>query len=267
MRRSSLLRADEARGRSGVTGLFSRASSARPVVPLRLSEAGFDLIAETKLAGPADGPLANVPEPGRHVVELARLYTKAGAAAVSVLTEPSRFSGTLDHLDSVSNEVDVPVMRKDFLVDPIQVVEARAAGASGVLLIVRLTEQALLLEMARLALSYGMFVLVEIFDEDDLDRASTVIDQGALLGVNTRDLTTLQVDPGRLAALADLLPAQRTTVAESGITTAEDAESVASLGYRLALVGTALVTSADPMSLTSDLIMAGRRARTARSTA
>jgi indole-3-glycerol phosphate synthase len=263
MAESSLLRAGETKARSGVTGLFSRALSARPVVPLRLSEAGFDLIAETKLASPSDGPLARTHDQERHVVGLARLYKEAGSAAVSVLTEPSRFNGALDHLESVSAAVDLPMMRKDFLVDPIQVIEARAAGASGVLLIARLTEQALLVEMTGLALSYGMFVLVEIFDEEDLERASTVFDHDILLGVNTRDLTTLQVDPKRLEVLASLLPSQLTTVAESGITTAEDAESVVSLGYRMALVGTALVTSADPKALTGDLIAAGRRARTA----
>ena len=247
-----------------MTGLFSRASSARPVVPLQLSDDGFDLIAETKLTSPADGPLAPSPDPERRVVELARQFRDAGAAAISVLTEPSRFDGALSHLESVSSAVDVPAMRKDFLVDPIQVAEARAAGASGVLLIARLVEPELLLAMAEQARSYGMFILVEVFEEQDLERASLVLADDVMLGVNTRDLETLRVDPDRLARLADHLPEDVTTVAESGISNAGDVESVVLLGYSMALVGTALVKSSDPGQLASDMIRAGRQARTLR---
>ena len=124
MAEASQLRAGVARGRAGVTGLTSKARSARPVVPLELLETGFDLIGEVKLASPADGQLVTADDPGRRVEELASLYRDGGAAVISVLTEPSRFGGILGHLEMVVAVVDVPVMRKDFLVDPIQVIEA-----------------------------------------------------------------------------------------------------------------------------------------------
>ncbi len=265
MAESSHLRADEARGRIGVTGLAARASSARPVVPLDLPENGFDLIGEVKLASPADGQLVTVDDPGRRVQELASLYEDADVAVISVLTEPSRFLGNLDHLEATAVAVEVPVMRKDFLVDPIQVIEARAAGASGVLLIARLTEAPLLAEMTDTAIGFGMLVLVEIFDETDLDRVSVVFDREILIGVNTRDLTTLKVQPGRLADLAPHLPDHLPGVAESGVRSTDDAEAAARLGYRLALVGTALVTSEAPGETARRLIAAGRRAISKRS--
>ena len=258
MAESSLLRARQTSAAEGVTGLASRASSAEPPVPLHLSEAGFDLIAEAKLASPSVGTLVPVDDPLGRAMNLASLYEEAGAAAVSVLTEPSRFDGHIDHLEAAASRVAVPVMRKDFLVDPIQVVEARAAGASGVLLIARLTDSALLVEMTDAALEFDMFVLVELFDEPDLERASVVFDRNVLVGVNTRDLTTLEVDSGRLAALAPLLPRHLPRVAESGVISPEHARSVAQLGYRLALVGTALATAPDPKEAARSLIASGR---------
>lgn len=248
-----------------MTGLTTRASSAQPVLPLDLPKTGFDLIAEAKLASPADGPLVTVDDSGRRVVELAFLYEEAGAAVVSVLTEPSMFHGHLDHLEAAAGAVDLPVMRKDFLVDPIQIVEARAAGASGVLLIARLGEASLLAEMTDSAIGFDMFVLVEVFDEADLDRTSVVFDRDVLVGVNTRDLTNLEVDPRRLATLAPLLPDHLLGVAESGVSSPEDVEWVAALGYRMALVGTALVTSEAPRETARKLIAAGRRTITLRS--
>jgi indole-3-glycerol phosphate synthase len=266
MAESSLLRAGQARATSGITGLRSRASSAPPVHPLVLGDVGFDLIAEAKLASPATGSLVTTGDPRDRVVELASLYRDAGAAAVSVITEPSRFDGNMDHLEAAAAVVDVPVMRKDFLVDPIQVIEARAAGGSGVLLIARLVDTAVLVEMTDAALSFGMFVLVELFDEADLERASVVFDRQVLVGVNTRDLTTLQVDSQRLATLAPLLPDHLPGVAESGVLSTEDAESVATLGYRMALVGTGLVTMEAPGEATRTLITAGRLAASLEST-
>lgn len=258
MAHSSHLRAGEAKRRAGATGLTSRASSARPVVPLVLSATGFDLIGEVKLASPANGRLVTADDPERRMGELASLYQAGGAAVISVLTEPSRFAGSLGHLETAAGVLDVPVMRKDFLVDPIQVVEARAAGASGVLLIARLTDASLLTEMANTAIGFGMFVLVEVFDKTDLDRASVVFDMEVLIGVNTRDLTTLEVDSGRLADLAPHLPEDLPGVAESGIKSPADAEFAAGLGYRLALVGTSLVTSGSPEDTVRSLISAGR---------
>ncbi len=255
---ASHLRAGDARAKSGMTGLTSRASSSRPVVPLDLPKTGFDLIAEVKLASPADGQLVTSDNPGRLCQELAVLYENGGAAAISVLTEPTRFHGDLDHLEAVAAVVDVPVMRKDFLVDPIQVIEARAVGASGVLLVSKMIEASVLAEMTDTAIGFGMFALVEVFDEADLDKASIVFDRMILIGVNARNLTTLQVEPRRLAKLAPQLPQHLTRVAESGVKTPSDSALAAELGYRLALVGTAIVTSEAPTETVRTLIAAGR---------
>jgi len=251
--------------RAAAAGRFSAADFDKPLVPLTLGD--FDVIAEIKDRSPAEGDLAT-PDSDRAARALA--YATGGAAAISVLTEPDKFSGSLEHLEEVVAAVpDTPVMRKDFLVDPVQILEARKAGASGVLLIVTMLSDARLREMLDCATEHGMFVLLESFDSDDLVRASRLLDnspdrqcveRGQLLfGVNTRNLRTLHVDPDRLAKLAADLPAGY-CVAESGLHDADDAASVAELGYRLALVGTALMRSDDPASL----IMAMREAGSVR---
>lgn len=260
MAESSRRRADEARRGPGAGPLASRARDARPALSLDLSEDGFDLIAEAKLASPADGRLVPEGSGSAAVVKLARFYETAGALAVSVLTEPDRFDGSLAHLEAAADAVDIPTLRKDFLVDPIQILEARASGASGVLLIARMVSGETLVEMTDQALSLGMFVLIEVFDESDLDAASVVFDRDILIGVNTRDLTTLGVDSSRLKAMAPRLPQNLPAVAESGIHSPDDAMQAVRLGYRLALVGTGLVTSADPGAAAGALISAGRRA-------
>jgi indole-3-glycerol phosphate synthase len=225
-----------------------------------LSSNGFGVIAEAKLASPSEGVLAA--GGGDRVAALSRAYAAGGAAAISVLTEKSRFGGAIDHLEAVAGSVDLPVMRKDFLVDPIQVEEARSAGASGVLLIARLLTGGLLAEMTDLTLTLGMFPLIEIFDEDDLEKTSQVFDRDVLIGVNCRDLTNLGVDRRRFEALAPLLPDGLPAVAESGLESPEDVAAVAALGYRLALVGTALVRSGDVRSDLESMIEAGRSAMT-----
>lgn len=260
MAESSRRRADEARRGAGAATLTSRARDARPALPLDLSEDGFDLIAEAKLASPADGRLVPEGSGSAAVVKLARSYETAGALAVSVLTEPDRFDGSLAHLEAAADAVDIPILRKDFLVDPIQILEARASGASGVLLIARMVSGETLTEMTDQALSLGMFVLIEVFDESDLAAASVVFARNILIGVNTRDLTTLGVDASRLKAMAPRLPENLPAVAESGIHSPDDAIQAVRLGYRLALVGTGLVTSADPGAAAGALISAGRRA-------
>ena len=260
MASSSRRRADETRARSGEALLMSRATSARPAIPLSLSREGFDLIAEAKLASPADGQLVASDDSEASVSRLATAYSAAGAVAISVLTTPERFGGSLTHLERASRAVEAPVLRKDFLVDRIQVIEARAAGASGVLLIARLVSGELLEEMVDLATSLAMFALVEVFDEYDIEAASIVFDRDILIGVNTRDLSNLQVDPSRLTRLAHVLPEGIPAVAESGIKTPDDAAEAARLGYRLALVGTSLVTSESPENSARRLIAAGRSA-------
>ncbi len=234
----------------------------QPIVPLALGE--FDVIAEIKDRSPAEGNLAS-DDSDRSVK--AKHYADGGAAAISVLTEPSQFGGALQHLEEVVAAVpDTPVMRKDFLVEPVQVLEARKAGASGILLIVSMLSDDKLRAMLDCTWDHGMFVLLESFSEEDLARTSQLLDttvgqdkaqNGQLLvGVNTRDLRSLHVDPDRLSKLAPALPAAR-CVAESGLHDADDVAAVAALGYQLALVGTALMRSDDPATLVATMRAAG----------
>ena len=240
----------------------------RPLFPLQLN--GFDLIAEIKNTSPSEGELNMA---GRSRKDSAIAYAGAGAAAISVLTEPSRFSGELSHLDEVAHVAagyQVPVMRKDFLVSALQVMEARASGASGVLLIVAMLTDAQLGNLLACAWEHSMFVLLESFDQTDLDRTHKLLqsehvqEQVAanrlLVGVNTRNLRTLKVDNNRLANLASFLPKEAVCVAESGLRLPEDATAAKRRGYSAALVGSALMRSGDPAKLISDMLAAGRSA-------
>jgi indole-3-glycerol phosphate synthase len=235
---------------------------------LRLDASGFDLIAELKLRSPAAGQLGAA---GENVAARVTAYAQAGAAAISVLTEPSRFDGSLDHLASAAQALAplaVPAMRKDFLVDPYQVLEARAAGAGGVLVIVRMLSRSEIDALLDCARSLGLFVLLEAFDARDIELLRELIEAHAganplLAGVNCRDLTTLQVVPQRLLELAPLLPARAPRVAESGVATAADARQIAAAGYQLALVGSALMQADDPRALAAAVLAAGRAARKA----
>jgi indole-3-glycerol phosphate synthase len=235
----------------------------KPVVPLRFD--AFDIIAEIKNESPAEGLLAAA---GEDRAGRARQYAEAAVLAVSVLTEPSRFAGELAHLEEVVAAIpDTPVMRKDFLVEPGQILEARAAGASGVLLIVTMLSDVKLREMLDCAGEHGLFVLLECFDASDLSQLRAILtsadsdraEKGELLfGINTRNLRTLTVDADRLETLADKLPPGR-VVAESGIRNAGGVARAARLGYSIALVGTALMRSRDPAALIRTLCAAGRR--------
>jgi len=237
----------------------------RPVVSLRHGD--FDVIAEIKDRSPAEGDLATG-ESDRSAQ--AQRYARGGAAAISVLTEPSRFAGALEHVTNVVDAVPgVPVMRKDFLVDTVQIQEARAAGASGVLLIATMLDDDKLRAMLDCCYEYGMFVLLESFDEDDLRRSRALLenpndadqanDGQLMFGVNTRNLRTLEVDSERLEKLSAHLPTGY-CVAESGLRSSEDAARVATLGYRMALVGTALMRSDDPEALVAAMCRAGASA-------
>jgi indole-3-glycerol phosphate synthase len=235
---------------------------------LRLDASGFDLIAELKLRSPAAGQLGPSRE---NVAARVTAYAQAGAAAISVLTEPSRFDGSLDHLARAAQALAplaVPAMRKDFLVDPYQVLEARAAGAGGVLVIVRMLSRSEIDALLDCARSLGLFVLLEAFDARDIELLRELIEAHAganplLAGVNCRDLTTLQVVPQRLLELAPLLPARAPRVAESGVATAADARQIVAAGYQLALVGSALMQADDPRALAAAVLAAGRAARKA----
>jgi len=233
---------------------------------LQLSGEAFDLIAELKLRSPALGDLS-----ARTLDPVARLrgYAEAGAAVCSILTEPSRFDGDLAHLRLAAATLapyGVPAMRKDFLVDPYQVLEARAAGAAGVLLIVRMVPLATLVSMLDAAAELGLFVLLEAFDAADIAVAAGIArerrgrDEQVLMGLNCRDLQSLQIDFARFAQLRDALPPEWPAVAESGVVTVEDAATVARLGYRLALIGTTLMQHDDPAQAVRDLLAAGRGA-------
>jgi indole-3-glycerol phosphate synthase len=247
---------------AAVSASFSSSDFDKPLLPLKL--ASFDVIAEIKDRSPAEGALSsdNSDRKAR-----AKSYADGGAAAISVLTEPSRFDGDLKHLEEVVDAVPkTPVMRKDFLVEPVQILEARRAGASGVLLIATMLGDAKLREMLDHAWEHGLFVLLEAFDEEDLRRTSLLLENPVdgdraesgqlLVGVNTRNLRTLEVDPDRLMNLAPALPRAR-CVAESGLLVPDDAARVAGWGYRMALVGTALMRSDDPSALIAAMRDAG----------
>lgn len=247
-------------------GLRMRCAALPPLPRLRLSAEGFDLIAELKLRSPALGDLS-----ARTMDPVARLrdYAEAGAAICSVLTEPSRFDGDLSHLRQAATTLapyGVPAMRKDFLVDPYQVLEARVNGAGGVLLIVRMVGRDRLVAMLDAAAEQGLFVLLEAFDADDLAIAADLAaarrgrDEQVLMGLNCRDLQTLQIDFARFERLREQLPTEWPAVAESGVITTDDAVQVARLGYRLALVGTTLMQRDDPAQAVRELLVAGRGA-------
>src|SRR6266481_5134182 len=199
MARSSTVRVHAARQRESFAELEKRARGTPPGPALRLSPAGFDVIAELKLRSPAAGPLG---DESQDWLGRVAAYARGGAAAVSVLTEPSRFDGSLEHLRQASAALaplGVPTMRKDFLVDPYQVLEARAAGAGGVLVILRMLTRPRIDQLLDVAAELGMFVLLEAFDAADLDMArdlKTARPNGGemiLMGVNCRDLQTLKV--------------------------------------------------------------------------
>lgn len=226
--------------------------------PLRLD--GFALIAEIKRASPSAGTLADA---GLDPASQARQYARAGAAMISVLTEPDRFGGSEADLRAVAKNVQVPVMRKDFLVDPYQAWEARAWGASAVLLIARILDDNALPRLLDACDSAGLGVLLEAFDAHDIERSARAIEQrgGVMLGLNCRDLATLHEDPSRFESLAHTFPPGVTRIAESGIATPADAARVSALGYDGVLVGSALMRATDPAALARAMIEAGSHAR------
>jgi indole-3-glycerol phosphate synthase len=266
MAESSRERSRLAQAKRSQADLLAQASAMSPAPQIVSGAGGFDLIAEVKLRSPAAGMLKGGDE---NVGARVSGYASAGAAAISVLTEPSRFDGSMEHLQAAAQALaplNVPAMRKDFLVDPYQVVEARVGGAGGVLLILRMLPREQIEAMIEQALELNLFALLEAFDEQDIELAYALTEQYGrkgkrielLVGVNCRDLVTLKVVPGRLEALAYLLPASVPRVAESGVANGEDARRVAAAGYDFALVGSALMTAPDPHALVSEMLSAGR---------
>jgi len=217
----------------------------------RLRGPGVSVIAEVKRSSPSRGELAPIVDPAA----LAAEYEAGGAGVISVLTEARRFGGTLADLTSVRARVDVPVLRKDFLVSSYQLWEARAHGADVVLLIVAALEQNALVSLIERAGSLGMAPLVEVHTAEEARRA---VDAGAkLVGVNARDLHTLEVDRTIFGRLAPLLPASIVRVAESGVRGPHDVIEYGRLGADAVLVGETLVTGKDPRTAVADMVAAG----------
>jgi indole-3-glycerol phosphate synthase len=206
------------------------------------------IIAECKRRSPSRGILREPYDPAAH----ARAYAGAGAAAISVLTEPCFFDGAPGHLAAVRAAVDVPLLRKDFVVTEYQVLEAAALGADAVLLIVGALEDAELRRLLAAASTLGLSALVEVHDEAELARAR---DAGAVvIGVNSRDLRTLRVDPAVHDRLARTLPAGAIAVAESGVRSAEDLRRLRAAGYHACLVGERLIAQPDPGAALRELV-------------
>jgi indole-3-glycerol phosphate synthase len=206
------------------------------------------LLAEVKRRSPSAGAI----RPGADPVEIALAYEAGGAAALSVLTDEAFFGGSLQALRSVRAGVGIPVLRKDFVIDAVQVHEARAAGADAILLIVRILDDTLLEELHGLAVRLGMDVLVEVHDGPELERALAA--GSRLIGVNNRDLRTFRTDLGVTRRLAAAVPAGVTLVAESGIRTAEDVRDLGAAGVDAVLVGESLMRQADVRAAAAALV-------------
>jgi indole-3-glycerol phosphate synthase len=231
----------------------ARAQQAPP--PLSALDAlrapGVGVIAEVKRRSPSRGALADIADPAK----LAATYADGGARAISVLTERRRFDGSLDDLAAVRAAVDIPVLRKDFVISPYQVHEARAYGADLVLLIVAALDQNVLHGLLERVESLGMTALVEVHTEAEADRA---IQAGAtVIGVNARNLATFEIDRDAFARIAPGLPRGIVTVAESGVRGPADLLAYAGAGADAVLVGEGLVTSGDPRTAVADLVTAG----------
>jgi len=230
--------------------LAKRAPSPRDALAAFKAE-GVSVIAEVKRASPSRGAMAAIDDPAA----LAADYEAGGAAVISVLTEQRRFGGSLDDLAAVRRSVQIPVLRKDFVVSAYQLWEARAHGADLALLIVAALEQSALVSLVERALSIGLLPLVEVHDEEELDRA---VDAGAtVIGVNARNLATLDVDRSVFTRLAPRIPEGIVKIAESGVRGPHDLLAYAASGADAVLVGESLVTEKDPRAAVADLVTAG----------
>ena len=229
--------------------MAGRAPSPRDAAAALKSD-GVSVIAEVKRASPSRGSMAEIADPAA----LAAAYESGGARVISVLTEQRRFNGSLEDLDAVRKTVQVPVLRKDFVVSSYQLWEARAYGADLVLLIVAALEQSALVSLVERAESIGLVPLVEIHAEGELDRA---LDAGArVVGVNARDLTTLQLDRRTVTGTLPRIPDGIVKIAESGVRGPHDLLAYAAAGADAVLVGESLVTGKDPRAAVADLVTA-----------
>ena len=201
------------------------------------------LIAEVKRRSPSQGTISASLDPAAHALA----YAGAGASAISVLTDGRFFGGSLDDLVAVHGKVSVPLLRKDFIIDELQIAEARGAGASAVLLIVRALTPARLVALSAAALDFGLDALVETHDSRELDLA--LASGAVIIGVNSRNLDTFEIDLDSAWGLIATIPADRVAVAESGIETVDDVVGASAAGADMVLIGTALSSSYDPGAL------------------
>jgi indole-3-glycerol phosphate synthase len=228
-----------------------RVAQAHDALAVLTAKDGVKVIAEVKRSSPSKGALAIIADPAG----LAADYAAGGASVISVLTEQRRFGGSLEDLAAVRAAVDIPVLRKDFMVSSYQVWEARAYGADVILLIVAALDQPTLIGLRERAESLGMTALVEVHDEAETERA---VDAGArVIGVNVRNLKTLEVDRDTFARLAPRIPPGIVKVAESGVRGPHDMIEYARAGAAAVLVGESLVTGGRPRQAVADLIAAG----------
>ena len=216
-----------------------------------LSQSEMNVIAEVKRSSPSKGALAPITDPAA----LAEQYQEAGAAAVSVLTERRRFAGSLEDLDAVRARVTIPVLRKDFMIDEYQFLEARAHAADIVLLIVAALSRSQLKDFYDLSCELGMASLIEVHTAQELESAMEISPR--MIGINSRNLKTLDVDTRAFADLIPQIPDEIIRVAESGISSRSDVQGAQNCGASVILVGEALVKSGDPISAMQELL--GRR--------
>jgi indole-3-glycerol phosphate synthase len=249
---STLLRVRERKATANMARLERIAAASQPrgfAAALRnAARQGPAVIAELKRASPSRGMLREAYKP----VAIAKAYVGAGASAISVLTDEEFFLGSLDDLTAVSQAVRIPVLRKDFILDPFQILEARAGGADAILLIVAALTDAQLLDLAKEAFRMRLDVLCEVHDRDEVERAK---DLGCeMIGVNSRNLKTMAVNPQTHYDLIRYLPGNKLCVAESGIRTPEDVERLLEAGYDAFLVGEALMRQPDPAAALALLV-------------
>jgi indole-3-glycerol phosphate synthase len=234
----------------GLNELMVKISEVNPAIDVlpSLQSSKLSVIAEVKRSSPSKGALAKISDPA----ELALRYQAGGATAVSVLTEGRKFGGSLADLDAVRSAINIPILRKDFMVDDYQIFESRAHGADIVLLIVAALSDLQLSEFYAIAKSLGMQVLVETHTLEEVERALSLDPE--IIGVNARDLTTLKIDLGAFDKLAKAIPAGKIKVAESGISSVAEVISYRNSGAEAILVGEALVKDGDPAQMIHNFI-------------
>jgi indole-3-glycerol phosphate synthase len=234
----------------GLNELMVKISEVNPAIDVlpSLQSSKLSVIAEVKRSSPSKGALAKISDPA----ELALRYQAGGATAVSVLTEGWKFGGSLADLDAVRSAINIPILRKDFMVDDYQIFESRAHGADIVLLIVAALSDLQLSEFYAIAKSLGMQVLVETHTLEEVERALSLDPE--IIGVNARDLTTLKIDLGAFDKLAKAIPAGKIKVAESGISSVAEVISYRKSGAEAILVGEALVKDGDPAQMIQNFI-------------